>query len=60
MVDQSKLSSLRDRKRKKFVGESEKEGRKKVKTESGTWIAASYKSNAYPVTELNGRTAQTI
>ena len=39
----------RDRKRKKFVGESEKEALKKrrIKTESGQWIRASFKSNAY-------------
>ncbi|KAI0241745.1 hypothetical protein LSAT2_020041 [Lamellibrachia satsuma] len=37
-----------DRKKKKFVRESGKdEGKKKVKTESGTWISASYKSNLY-------------
>ena len=41
------IRNPRDRKRKKFVGESGKEGQKRVKTESGTWIAASYKSNAY-------------
>ena len=37
----------RDRKRKKFVGETGKEGRKKIKTESGGWISSSYKTNAY-------------
>ena len=39
----------RDRKRKKFVGESEKEAprKKRIKTESGQWIQASFKSNAY-------------
>ena len=41
----------RDRKKKKFVRESGRdEGKKKVKTESGTWISASYKSNLYPCT----------
>ena len=37
----------RDRKRKKFVNESGKERSKKIKTESGTYIAASFKSNSY-------------
>lgn len=36
-----------DRKRKKYVGEMGKEGAKKIKTESGRKIAASYKSNIY-------------
>jgi len=36
-----------DRKRKKFVTESNEGKNKKIKTESGNWIAASYKSNAY-------------
>ncbi|XP_065063488.1 ATP-dependent RNA helicase DDX54-like [Rhopilema esculentum] len=35
-----------DRKRKKFVG-SRQDGAKKVKTESGSWIKASYKTNKY-------------
>ncbi len=35
----------RDRKRKKFVGDSNQP--KRVKTESGHWIKASYKSHAY-------------
>ena len=39
---------FRDRKRKRFVTDS-KEGVKKVKTESGNWIPASYKSNLYPL-----------
>ncbi len=39
---------LRDRKRKKFVGASGDDPKeKRVKTESGHWIKASYKSNAY-------------
>ncbi len=39
----------RDRKRKKFVGDSGQDapGKKRIKTESGHWIRASYKSNAY-------------
>ena len=36
-----------DRKRKKYVGETGNKARKKVKTESGTLIPASYKSNHY-------------
>lgn len=40
---------LRDRKRKKFVGQSGQDTprQKRIKTESGHWIRASYKSNAY-------------
>lgn len=37
----------RDRKRKKFVGDSGAEKQKKIKTESGHLIKASYKSSAY-------------
>ena len=39
----------RDRKRKKFVGESGQDAprKKRIKTESGHWIQASFKSNAY-------------
>ena len=39
----------RDRKRKKFVGPSIEEElkKKRIKTESGHWIKASYKSDAY-------------
>lgn len=37
----------RDRKRKKFVGEQETPRKKRIKTESGHWIQASFKSNAY-------------
>jgi ATP-dependent RNA helicase DDX54/DBP10 len=36
-----------DRKRKKFIGESQDPNRKKVKTEMGTWIRSTYKSNMY-------------
>ena len=39
---------FRDRKKKKFVRENEDPKKKKIKTESGAWISASYKSNAYP------------
>ncbi len=43
----SKVVLKWDRKRKKYIGDSGKEGRKKVKTESGRVIAASYKTNIY-------------
>jgi len=36
-----------DRKRKKFVGASNDKGGKRIKTESGAWIKATYKSNKY-------------
>lgn len=39
--------TCRDRKRKKFVGDSSAEKQKKIKTESGHYIKASYKSSAY-------------
>ena len=39
--------TCRDRKRKKFVGDSGAEKQKKIKTESGHYIKASYKSSAY-------------
>ena len=46
-------SCFRDRKKKKFVGQSGNQGKgKKIKTESGQWINASYKSDAYQV--ING------
>jgi hypothetical protein len=39
---------LRDRKKKKFVSAHGLEQKqKKVKTESGTWVNASYKKNLY-------------
>ena len=40
---------VRDRKRKKFVGSSSEEQKKskRIKTESGQWIKASYKSDVY-------------
>lgn len=39
----------RDRKRKRFVGgETEANKKKKIKTESGHWIDATYKSGMYP------------
>lgn len=40
------LFAFRDRKRKKFVGDSGTQP-KRIKTESGQWIRASYKTNAY-------------
>ena len=41
--------STRDRKRKKFVGSNgqDEPRKKRIKTESGHWIQASYKSSAY-------------
>ncbi|XP_074656567.1 ATP-dependent RNA helicase DDX54-like [Tubulanus polymorphus] len=36
-----------DRKKKKFVGVENQGNKKKIKTESGAWIPASYKSNSY-------------
>ena len=39
--------SLRDRKRKKFVGESGDSKTKKIRTESGALVKASYKTDAY-------------
>ncbi|CDW52092.1 ATP dependent RNA helicase DDX54 [Trichuris trichiura] len=36
-----------DRKRKRYVGSSGEEKTKKIKTESGVWISASYKSDKY-------------
>ena len=38
----------RDRKRKKFVTDPQDGKAKKVQTESGNWIPASYQSNIYP------------
>jgi len=39
----------RDRKRKRFVGGgTETNKKKKIKTESGHWIDATYKSGMYP------------
>lgn len=44
------LCVTRDRKKKRFVGETGNQGsNKKIKTESGQWINASYKSDAYGV-----------
>ena len=40
-------SPYRDRKRKKFIGDGGSEKQKKIKTESGQYIKASYKSSAY-------------
>lgn len=39
------LISIRDRKKMKFVGE--RNDKKKIKTESGQWISATFKSKAY-------------
>ena len=44
-----RCSVYRDRKRKRFVGGvTEANKRKKIKTESGHWIDATYKSGMYP------------
>uniref|UniRef100_A0A2C9KH82 RNA helicase n=1 Tax=Biomphalaria glabrata TaxID=6526 RepID=A0A2C9KH82_BIOGL len=40
-------AQLWDRKKKKFVTDSGDQQKKRIKTESGNWISASYKSNAY-------------
>uniref|UniRef100_A0A8C3PTY2 ATP-dependent RNA helicase DDX54 n=1 Tax=Calidris pygmaea TaxID=425635 RepID=A0A8C3PTY2_9CHAR len=37
-----------DRKKKRFVGQTGQEGKKKVRTESGRYISSSYKNNLYP------------
>lgn len=43
----------RDCKRKRFVGEgTEANKKKKIKTESGHWIDATYKSGMYPSQSL--------
>ena len=43
----------RDRKRKRFIGEgTEANKKKKIKTESGHWIDATYKSGMYPSQSL--------
>uniref|UniRef100_A0A8C3PUB8 RNA helicase n=1 Tax=Calidris pygmaea TaxID=425635 RepID=A0A8C3PUB8_9CHAR len=36
-----------DRKKKRFVGQTGQEGKKKVRTESGRYISSSYKNNLY-------------
>jgi len=41
--------SRRDRKKKRFVGQTgQEEKKKKVRTESGRYISSSYKNNLYP------------
>lgn len=40
--------SHRDRKKKRFVGQTGQEDKKKVRTESGRYISSSYKNNLYP------------
>lgn len=40
--------SRRDRKKKRFVGQSGQEDKKKIKTESGRYISSSYKRDLYP------------
>ncbi len=45
---------FRDRKRKKYVrDEGQNPKNKKVKTESGSWVPASYKSNLYPFKNID-------
>lgn len=39
--------SHRDRKKKRFVGQTGQEDKKKVRTESGRYISSSYKNNLY-------------
>lgn len=50
------LFFIRDRKKKKFVTTNDNAaGKKKIRTESGAMISASYKSRAYPFKKnLNG------
>lgn len=38
----------RDRKKKRFVGQTGQEDKKKIKTESGRFISSSYKRDLYP------------
>ncbi|XP_059154921.1 ATP-dependent RNA helicase DDX54-like [Physella acuta] len=45
--NQNKKKRHWDRKKKKYVTDSTEQKNKKIKTESGNWISASYKSNAY-------------
>lgn len=40
--------SCRDRKKKRFVGQTGQEDKKKIKTESGRYISSSYKRDLYP------------
>lgn len=40
--------SRRDRKKKRFVGQSGQEDKKKIKTESGCYVSSSYKRDLYP------------
>ena len=42
------VSIYRDRKRKKFIRDGDKEGQKRVKTESGSYVPSSYKARLYP------------
>ena len=50
-------SSHRDRKKKRFVGQSGQEDKKKIKTESGRYISSSYKRDLYPGAAGPGRGA---
>lgn len=44
----------RDRKKKRFVGQTGQEEKKKVRTESGRYISSSYKNNLYPAHAVLG------
>lgn len=47
------LFLIRDRKKKKFVTTNDNAaGKKKIRTESGAMISASYKSRAYPFKKI--------
>ncbi|NXW95611.1 DDX54 helicase, partial [Alopecoenas beccarii] len=46
-LNKSKQLLKWDRKKKRFVGQTGQEGKKKVRTESGRYISSSYKNNLY-------------
>ncbi|XP_065897947.1 ATP-dependent RNA helicase DDX54-like [Dysidea avara] len=58
--DMKKTKSIKkwDRKRKRFIGESETTKKKKLKTESGHWIDATYKSGIYEEWKSKHKVAQ--
>ena len=48
----------RDRKKKKFIGQSGDEpAQKKIRTEDGTWLPASYKTGRYELWKKNQKIA---
>ncbi|NXY76919.1 DDX54 helicase, partial [Glareola pratincola] len=47
-LNKSKQLLKWDRKKKRFVGQTGQEDKKKVRTESGRYISSSYKNNLYP------------